>query len=70
MNNICPRCEKNPLDNNDVMNSHSHTGTHDGVPICNDCATEESLLLQGMEETLTNVSEALLRQVKWENKKW
>lgn len=70
MSNICPRCEKNPLANEDVLNSHSHTRTHDGVPICNNCGTEESLLLQGMKESVTNVDEALIRQVKWENKKW
>lgn len=59
----CPRCGKNELLSDSVLNSRSHTGNHEGVEICNDCGTNEALLLQGM---LDDVDEKII-QIKWEN---
>lgn len=59
----CPRCQKNDLLEDRIMNSHSHTKNHQGVEICNDCGTNEALLLQGL---LDDANEKVI-QVKWEN---
>lgn len=57
---MCPRCSKNLLLEDDVMNSHSHT--HNGVIICNACGDDEALTLAGLGDT-----DAEARQIKWEN---
>ena len=59
----CPRCELEKLNDEDVMNSKSHT--FPGVIICNDCGEDENLTLLG----ILNDEESKIRQIKWENKK-
>jgi hypothetical protein len=56
----CPRCNLEKLNDNDVLNDVSHT--HNGVKICNDCGTQESLTLQG----LGSIEDKII-QIKWEN---
>jgi transcription elongation factor Elf1 len=64
-NMTCPRCNKQTMKGYSIYNSHSITKGHEGVMICNDCGTEESLVLGGYNKTV----ETLTRQIKWQNKK-
>lgn len=58
--NKCPRCNKEKLLDDNIMNSRSHT--HNGVIICNDCGTHEALVLNGFGDI-----EDKTIQIKWEN---
>lgn len=65
VNLTCPRCRRDNLNGHIIMNSYSMTKGHIDVLICNDCGTEESLVLGGFDKTL----ESLTRQIRWENMK-
>ena len=43
---ICPRCKRNCLEEEDVLNSISHIG--DSISICSECGKQQGLVGMGI----------------------